>query len=276
MAGKKSARKTSNKRKPAAKGNGFNALLDKRARARRNHLLRRYRGRGVKLPPLADFRRAILVDIVQAKRAKALKTAPPEKRAAVRAKFGKRDELAGYLKAGRKRDSEGWMGVWDSPLSKVTRYYGLNLTNAVPSAAKASGRKRVLMIGAGTGRAAAELAGKVKKQGIKVDGTSLRRLDSHASYQEKHPNLKFRVCHFGRLTETLGKGKYAVVFSYGSTDRISNPNPVVAEVRNLLAKGGTAMIDTQKMIAVTELRKWSEVMPLSTERAGCFRYILKK
>lgn len=187
--GKPAVRKTGKKRRSAAKGGGFNALLEKKANARRDHFVRTYRGKGVKIPPLADFRKALLVDIVHAKRGKALEAVPTEKRTEMNEKFAKRDELAGYLKAGRVRDVEGWLGVWNSPLSKVTRYYGLNLPNAISSAVKDTGRKRVLMIGAGTGRAAAELAGDVKKQGIKVEGTSLRRLESHATYQKKHPNL---------------------------------------------------------------------------------------
>lgn len=78
------------------------------------------------------------------------------------------------------------------------------------------------------------------------------------------------------MAKTLGRKRYSVVFSYGSTDRISNPIPVVTEIRAMLVKGGTAMIDTQRMIPATELRKWSGKMLLPPDKGGSYRYILKK
>lgn len=262
------------KKRPSKK-TVFERWLELRAKAKRQRFMERYKGSGAKILSLDEFKSAILKDLIVEKRKAILEKAGARRKSTVEEKFRERDQLSTILRGGRQLDLKGWGSGWDNPLSKVRRYYKKDLKVFIRQAVAATKRKRVLFLGAGTGRAAAQLAREMGKE-AKFDGTALRRLPQHGAFEKQNRNLEIRVCHFGNMVKKLGKGKYALIFSYGATNRVEDPLPVLKNVRLLLAKGGIALLDTAERIPKSELEKWSEAIQLETESAYACQYILQK
>ena len=264
---------------PGIKTRDFPGWLERSAREKRRHFETAYAGRGVVVPSTEEFKKAIMQDMVGKARASALQNAAPSKRAALESVFEARDDLSRMLREGRGLDMggatlKGWGGAWDRPLAALRNYYGLDIMNYLREAAGASGKKRALFLGAGTGREAADFAHEAGA-GFRIDATALARLPQHREFSQKNPNLRFRICHFGNMVEKLGRGGYALVVSHGAADRLGDPVPIFEAARRLLAKGGIALLDARREIPRIELGKWREAIPIDSQ-GGTYRYMLKK
>jgi len=263
---------------PVIKTRDFSGWLKRSAAEKRRHFEAAYAGKGIDFSGL-EFKKAILQDMVGEARASALQNTKPAKRASVKSMFEGRDSLSEMLRKGRGADRggttiNGWRSAWDRPLAAIRNYYGRDIMDFLHEAAGSSGKKRALFLGAGTGREAADFAHEAGA-GFRVEATALARLPQHKGFAQKNPNLRFRICHFGNMVKNLGRGGYAMVVSHGAADRLGNPVPIFTAARQLLAKGGIALLDAQRDIPRTELGKWSQAIPIES-RDGTYRYVLKK
>ena len=215
---------------------------------------------------------------IDAIRQRQLTEVPDGEKPALMESFHRRDAIAQGLRAGRRHDQQGWINVggtpvWDISLAEIRRYYGIDLVAAAREAIDKTGVRRVLILGAGTGREAAELSRELGED-VEVHATALKRQDSHRDYEKQNPNLHIHICHFRNMVSELRGESYALVFSHRATTHVSDSGEVVDSVYRLLAERGTAMIDTFNRIPNNKLRQWRETFPL--EPHACWRYILKK
>jgi hypothetical protein len=223
-------------------------LLEK-ARKRRTEISRKYPG--VPLPSAEE-----IVSMMRQERA-ARRTKKRIKDSAERKnkeeEYSERDSLAQILREGRALDRKGWQSVWDRGFGFFYSYYGNTSGRMIKESMKATGINRVLFLGSGTGREAAEFA--EANKGCEVHATVLAMVPGLRALQKKHRNLHFKVCHFGNMVKRLGEEKYSAVISMGATNRMMESMPIFDSVRKLLAKEGVAFLDSQENIHPAKLNQ---------------------